>query len=221
MSERMCLSGPKVEGWVRGGVLLWLLGAASLAPAQIRIGLKYEHSDVLQFEAVRVFVTVYNDTPDVLRLGGGPADRVLILDFQVEDSTGLPRVQSGREPLCEGVSIVPGGRHTLLLDVTRRFPMIQLQYYRVMVEGHWKGRRYESNPVQIHVVAGLVLSEVKKTAPGYEDRVRTYSLRYWRREKTEHLFLRVDELADGRNLNYGTVDIGPVIRVFRPRLEVD
>ena len=93
--------------------------------------------------------------------------------------------------------------------------------YTIRVEAKFAGRVYESNPVTLPVVTGLVLAETQQVLPGYPDRQRRYGLRYWKRDGHEHLFLRVDETVAGVNWNYGSVDLGRLVRFFQPTLSVD
>ena len=87
------------------------------------------------------------------------------------------------------------------------------------MNGGWRGVVFKSNVIELDVVEGFKIKSVDKNISGYIDKIRTYSLRYWKRGNAEHLFLRIDE--NDNHMNYGVYDLGKVIRVFDPILRVD
>lgn len=199
---------------------LCLAAAALPADAQIRIGLKLEHRTVLQFEPIRAFITVYNDSSEILSVSD-EAGKEFDLRFVVEESNGTPVRQTGEAPVCRRLMILPGSNQAMMRNVTDWCRMLGLKHYRIVAEAVWRGDRYVSNPVTVNVVSGLALTEVTRVLPDYGGRIRRYGLRYWKRDQYEHLFLRVDEETGGVSMNYGVVDLGRLIRVYEPELTVD
>ena len=124
-----------------------------------------------------------------------------------------------RGPLVKGVVIEPGRGREIRRDLTLWYDMGAMGRYMVTAEIAWDGRIMASRPVVLEVVRGIELQQVSRGVRGYPNLKRTYSLRYWPREGAEQLFLSVDESPTG--LNYGVFRLGPVVRVFKPVVEVD
>jgi hypothetical protein len=117
------------------------------------------------------------------------------------------------------LKVKPGQKMKLFKDITRWYGLSGLGRYFVTAIVNWNGRTFKSSTITIDVVSGIEILNVTRNAPGYYDVMRIYSLRYWSRNKTEYLFLSVDEEETGRN--FGVFQLGRVIRVNKPLMEVE
>jgi hypothetical protein len=116
------------------------------------------------------------------------------------------------------IEVEPGERQEVMIDISQPYGLARAGRYFVAARAQVNGRRYESNRLAFDVVPGIELASTTRSLPGYADLVRHYSLRYWDRDQREYLFLRVD---GERGENYGLFELGPLIRVFPPGIDVD
>lgn len=216
---------PQIKRGLRTDALAGMLVGACLllAPAsarsQIRLGLRAEHTSVLQFEAVRVFITIYNDSADLLVADPSPKVANFVLRPLVIARDGRPAALVGKAPFLRRLRVMPDREEVVMREMSAWCDMVRTGRYLMTVLGTWKGGTYESNQAMVTVVPGLQLTSLEKPLTGYDDRTRRYSLRYWKRGRWEHLFLRVDQLED--SMNYGVFELGPLLRLVKPTLEVD
>ncbi len=194
-----------------------LVVVTSPVEAQIRIGLKVENKTVLQYEEIRAFITIYNDSQQTIFINEEYGD--FTVTASLLDSRDEPKAVIRKSPLCKNLRIKPGEREVVMVNINRWFDFSKLQRYKLSIDGGWRGVVFTSNAVDIDVVGGFEIKSLDKNIAGYVDKVRTYSLRYWKRGESEHLFLRIDENAS--HVNYGVYDLGKIIRVFDPILQVD
>ncbi len=185
--------------------------------AQMRIGLKMEHETVLQYETIRAFVTIYNDSKKTLVIDKEYGDLRLV-PFLL-DSNNEPESIINKNPICHELRVKAGQKEVILVDISKWYDFSRMGRYSLEIQGLWKDVKFTSNIVSINVVGGFEVSSVDKNLSGYTDKVRHYGLRYWNRGTSEHLFLRVDEPAN--RMNYGVYDLGKVIRFFKPILKID
>jgi len=195
----------------------------SMARAEgLQLKLRLEHSVTLQYEPIAAFVTIVNDTarPFVISEAGQESAAVLELVIRREVNGEEEEVARLKEALLvEKVYISSDQKEEVMIEMSNFYDMREEGRYLVSVKVVWNGKTYWSERTVISVVAGLELASVSKSVPGYPDRVRTYSLKYWARESKEFLFLMVEE--EPSKLVYGVFQLGPLVRVFKPFVEVD
>jgi hypothetical protein len=200
-----------------------LLGACVLAPwsvqAQIRLELKLEHERFLQFEPVNAVATIENGTDKPVAIAGGSEDAKARLWFLVEKrpDTLVRRLREGA--IAGQLRIDAAGKSEVMVCLSTWYDLMEEGGYAVTAMLDWGGETVSSRRIRFEVESGLGLGSVAKPAPSAPGESRVYSLRYMARERHERLFLRVDE--PDRGLNYGSFELGPLIRVFKPRIQVD
>ncbi len=197
--------------------MLAFLVVTGTAEAQIRIGLKMEHETLLQYETVKAFISIYNDSKQTLVIDKEYGDFKLV-PFLL-NSSNEPESLINKNPICSELRVRAGQKEVILVDISRWYNFSRMGRYRLEIQGLWKNVKFTSNVVDISVVGGFELGFVDKNLSGYTDKVRHYGLRYWKRGNAEHLFLRVDEPAN--RMNYGVYDLGKIIRFFTPIIKVD
>jgi len=205
----------------RRATLLVLLALAfpGACRAQFHVRLKFEHSTVLQFETAHAFVTLLNDTAETVSTDAAIERQELDLRLRVEDQDGhlLPQRKKGK--FGGEQRLPPGATRQFIEDIDAWYDIVRPGRYRVTVDASVGPVRFASRTLPLQVVPGLTLKSIERQLPGYADRIRRYELRYWKRDKSEHLFLRVDE--DDGAVNYGVFDLGRLLRVEPPTIAVE
>lgn len=203
----------------RCGFLALLLLACPLAGrGQLELSLKAEHSALLQFEAMNLFLTVVNDWPHpfVVDAETESSDGVVDVDVIREDGKAVQRVRE--TPVVPLLRVAPEEKRELAIDVSRWFDVAGMGRYLVKARATRGRLEFESNMIMVEVVRGIELESRTRSLPGAEQELRTFSLRYWTRGKTERLFFRVDDPQNREN--YGVFELGRLVRVFKPVLQV-
>jgi len=193
-----------------------VLAVACRANAQVLLVLRFEHRQVLRFEAVNAFVTVYNE-------GNKP---IVFSEDQARMSFTVGRERDeqvqvlNEDLLWRSVTIEPGKRREFMHDLSLIYDLAATGTYAVNAVVKWGGSEFQSKGVRIDVVNGLPISRERRVFPGEtaEGYARVLSLRYLGREGSEHLFFCVDDEEGGRN--FGVFDLGRIIRLHPPALRV-
>jgi hypothetical protein len=197
-----------------------VLGLAGSAHAQFRATVVLDHLTILQGEPVRAKVTVTNDSLSPLVLGAASDDPEMVeVDFRIIRREQDAPVRLTKNVFANGLSLEPGDGLTMDVDIGEWYRVYDMGQYRVSATWTSCGRTLESDALLLDVVSGLELSALTKEVPFSGGGRRTYSLRYWSREGSEHLFLRVSS-EDG-NVFYGVFELGELVRVFDPTISVD
>lgn len=197
-----------------------LASVAATAAAQINVGLRSEFQSVLLNETLNVFVTIQNRTGATIVMnpdGGGNIDLRFAVMRETDPDKRIPR--SSTRPLVSGVMAREGETHECMVDLAHAYDVGGEGRYVIAAEIEWRGRVYRSAEIMVEIVRGIELMSKEAALRGYEDFFRKFSLRYWHRDKYEHLFLCVDEPDSGDNV--GVYDLGCVVRVFKPALVVE
>lgn len=191
-----------------------------LCRGDVGVNLRMEHDSLLQFEPVLTFLSLVNDSDRELVIDPEhPESTNLKIDYVVQTAAGEPVSRKNSHPIVESIRLYPDERRDLMLDLARWFPLLSMDRYVARARVQTGGRAYESNAVFFEVVRGIEIKSVTRTVPGYTDLTRTYSLRYWPRNRQEYLFLTVNSEAE--ELNYGVFQLGTLVRFFQPVIEVD
>jgi hypothetical protein len=205
--------------WLRCAATAALAAIPLVGSAQIRLAVRTEHQVYLQYETAHAFVTIYNDGENVLSICDGATGACSRLEFLIEKRGGdtVRRVQDG-SPVGR-LQILPGEQRELVVDLTQWYDVREMGRYLVRAALVVDGEYLLSEHSMLDVVRGLEILSVTRGVLGYAAMQRTYSLRYWRRDRHEFLFLTVDE--NPSELNQGVFQLGRLIRVAQPRLSVD
>jgi len=193
-----------------------LAGAHAGRATPIGLGLRVEHKQFLKFERTMVYLQMQSrlDAPLVF----GHEEGNVILDLDVRRASGERMDPFREQPIVSAISVGGGETRTIRFDLSRWYDLSGTGRYLVKATARWKNRQFVSGSVAFDVVRGMELARVRQYLPGYDDVERIYSVRYVAREETEVAFLRVDEAPSGTN--YGVFELGPIIRLFRPTIEI-
>ena len=196
----------------------FMFAGVCMGQSSLGLAMKFEHTSLLQYEPVHAVVAVKNTT--ALPFEIGPADELsdTRLEIVVSNVSGRDVLRTDDNPPVKRLRIGGGQTREVMLDISKQFDLSRAGRYLCSVRVTWRGRVYESRDRMFEVVDGIVL--VRKSAALETDPTisRTYTLRYWPRERGEYIFLRVDGEEGG--YNYGVFELGPLIRVHAPTLEI-
>jgi hypothetical protein len=183
------------------------------------VSIRLAHVRHLQFEPVVLFVTVKNDSDDIIVFPERKNDGDAALDFVIDTgpTEWVRRKVDG--PMTGKVRIMPGDQSEIMVELSRWFDLTAMGTYLLRAVVTFGGESFESAPVRFEVDNGLPVAKVSRRPPETGARLRTYSLRYLSRESFDRLFLRVDEDETGDN--YGAFEMGPFMRVQKPEIKVD
>lgn len=206
-----------------GCIAMLLLGCLTPeARAGLILKLAMEYDSYVQFEKANAFVTIHNDdnSPFVLKPGRDGKIEGGDVDFVIErrgERALIPRIRGGS--IVTHLSVTPDATKAVIVDVARWFDMSQSGTYLVRAQIKRDGVTYTSKTLSVVVVPGIELAKVTKQVPGYRDKLRHYSLRYWARNRGEYLFIRMDDPSNGEN--FGVFLLGRLLRVREPAMRVD
>ena len=195
-----------------------LVSVLQAETSEIMVDLKLDSSDFVSGERIRGVVDIANPSPDKISVGySNSKDRFFVEVFRASSMQQLTKVSkhafvaSFRIESSEGQKLeVFLGDHYGLRETSR--------YLAKPVLVH-NGIRYEGAVRAFDVVDGVHLTgamQMFKTRNGLR---RSFSLVYWSRSSSEHLFLRAkDEGASNRI--WETRDLGPMLRLEKPSVSV-
>ena len=199
--------------------LVMLLACAWSARGQVHLVVRPEHDAVLQHERTRLFVTVRNDSGLSILMDTRNPRNTVHFEVLVTKNRGTRLKPRSSRPLVNRLFLEPDESEELMIDLTDGFDLSAMGHYQIRASLTFEGRTYTSARVVIDVVNGMEVAKVRRVVAGYADLTREYSLRYWRRDMIEQLFLRVDEPST--ETNYGVFGLGPLLRVATPQVTVD
>ncbi|MGD9873358.1 MAG: hypothetical protein AB7T27_03710 [Kiritimatiellia bacterium] len=181
--------------------------------AQLQFGGRFEHNRYLQFEPVTVALTVINKTGKTLVLGEVGGDTAIRFELR---AAGGAYIQPRRN--APAVALLVGAGQTAVTNVNVR------DYYELDKPGSYTvipmlvtpSRTYLAPKAFLDVVPGVVAAEMELEVNGAS---RIYSLRTCSRDRSDDLFLRIDDVGNG--VCYGVYSLGNVLRFQPPHMEVD
>jgi hypothetical protein len=201
---------------IRWLVACLLVGSVIGGRADILMKLQMEHAQLMRYESVNAFVSIFNDSFEDLTLGKPGEGGRLTFRAEVAQDEWARRIN--QKPLVSPPIVIPPGQgRDIIVNVGDFYDLSQLGGYAIRVALDWKGDTYLSNLLRVDVVFGLPILDEKRMFSNGGHFARRFQLRYLARERTEHLFLSVGDLKGV--VQYGTFDLGQVIRLNKPVLD--
>lgn len=212
------------------GNMLFRLGAAAVlfaaadAAAQIGIGIKTDRTRYLQYEPVKVQVTLRNDTGNALIFPEDDQGKSY-LRIRVDNREGMPvkTLQPGKANFAAGLVLGAGETKTLHLVVNDVADIQDEGVYQIFAEvGHDRlARDYRSETLIFQVSSGLPVwsREIGMPATDTTSRIapRKVSLLLFQESDRYRFALQMEDDAKV----YGIVRLGPRISGFPPQCDVD
>ena len=176
----------------RGMVVLLFGATVGGARAEwLRLDLRLESPSVLQYESLPVHLAVVNELSEAFELGSAQTPDAAQLEFNVELQRDQPAKRVNAAPIVQGVMLWPGEKRDLTVDLTQWYDIGAMGRYTVWAQVVRKGQLAESSHTIVDVVRGIEIASLTRPLPMDASRERTYSLRYWPRDRKEFLFLCV------------------------------
>lgn len=202
-------------------ILLMLSAAGAFAaapPSEITVRLKLDHDVFVEGERIRAVVDVANASADVIdcRTNSSP-DRLIVELLHASDRSQVEKGSSTR--FTAGFALLSGEGQKLETFLGDHFPFSRnTRYFARAVLVH-AGTRYESRLNTFDIVPGMKCGNALQMFTDRDDLKRVFELVHWNRDKMEHLFLKARD-DGGSDRIWWTTDLGPFLRVTRPKLSV-
>lgn len=190
------------------------------ARADLLLKMELEHSSIVEGEPVNILVTFANETDNTIIIDSNSSDETTGFLFDIERTKGGISRRIKDNPLIEKMILRPDEQQSVMIDVAGYYDLLREGTYIITGVLAMKGRFYRSEKKVVEVVKGIELaSQTRTVVYSGENRTRSFTLRYWTRDKKEWLFLSVED--NGGQVHLGTFQLGPVIRYYKPQLKTD
>jgi len=195
-----------------------LSSAVTAATSEIRVALKLDGDDFIVGERCRCVVDVANSSPEKVSVGyANSEDRLFIEVFKASDMSQLERV--ARRPFVSRFRLDSGEGQKLEAFLGDHYDLRETRRYLakpVLVHG---GMRYEGSPRAFDVVDGVKVAGAMQMFANRKGLQREFSLVYWSRNHSEHLFLRAND-AGTSSRRWETRDLGSILRIENPSISI-
>jgi hypothetical protein len=198
-----------------GTLALAVWGSAAAASAQVELTWSLANHRTVLMEPVRATVTIANRSGQTLDLTPRGNARLF---FDVEDQPASTVAGTGRPLLARPVIVPAGETRAVDVNLLDAYRLVRGQSYMLTPVLEFAGMRFFGRRLSLEVQPGLELARRDCGLPAAGD-ARAVSLRLIHRDRSDRLFIRIDDSATGYCL--GVYDLGRVIRFFAPRLEQD
>ena len=192
--------------------------AGAAATSEITVELRLIAGDFVSGERVRGVIDVANSSPDKVSVGyANSADKLFVEVFRASDMLQLERTSS--RPFTARFFVNSGEGQKLETFLGDHFSLRETNRYLakpVLVHG---GVRYEGAPRAFDIVDGVKVVGAMQMFSNREGLRRSFSVVYWNRGRTEHLFLRAQDEGISSRV-WETRDLGPVLRIEKPTIGV-
>ena len=186
--------------------------------SEIMVDLKLDSADFVTGERIRGVVDIANPSPEKISVGySNSKDRFFVEVFRASSMQQLTKVSKHafvanfRIDSSEGQKLeVFLGDHYGLREPSR--------YLAKPVLVH-NGVRYEGAVRAFDVVDGIRLTGAMQMFSNRKGLQREFTLVYWNRNHSEHLFLKTRDMGSSDRL-WETYDLGPILRLDCPSISV-
>jgi len=196
----------------------WSAQAASAPLAPVDVGIAFEAGSYVIGEDIPIRVLVRNNTTQPLLLGQGEMPTAVLDVSRVNDPQ---RVSLARDPkgcLPRPLRLAPGEERFFDLNLSREVDLTRQGKYFVHFGVIHAGLRYDTQVKVVEIVPGSIVSEGTQLFRKFPGRQRRLTLVRWPRDHVDRLFLRVEDIPDGRV--FPTVMLGAYLPLMKPRLNI-
>lgn len=189
------------------------------AGAELILGMRMEHKQVLQFEPVHFYLTLFNDTNHPFVINSDRRDNKSSIEFNItRGGKEIKRLHPDRL-IVENLSVMPDEKRDIMINIAKWYDLSEMGKHIISVVVKDGKSKYIGKKFVVDVVYGAKLDSLVRAADGFYEGDRKYELLYWKREGMERLFLRAEDEKDG--LCYGVYELGPLLRIMKPRVSAD
>ena len=195
-----------------------LVGSAAVsAHAQVDLSCKLKHERTLQYESVMVRVQLANNTGRPIDLADPDSDAHF--QFDVEQIPGITFPQTHPLVFTGSALVLPRGKLDVSVDVLASYDLRKTGPYTLMARLDIGDKTITSGKMFLDVVPGFEIDSIGAALPDNPAASRMYVLKTLHRERTERLFVRIDDEATDQSL--GLLELGSIVRLFTPVTLVD
>lgn len=199
--------------------LLALLPMALVAAtSEISVDISLDGSDFVSGERIRGVIDVANSSPEKVSVGySNSRDALFVEVFRAGDMSQMSR--TSRRQFVSRFRVDSGEGQKLEVFLGDHYDLRETRRYLVkpvLVHG---GYRFEGALRAFDVVDGVKVGGAMQMFAGRPGLQREFSLVYWSRNHSEHLFLRSHD-AGASSRTWETRDLGPILRIDSPTISI-
>ena len=192
--------------------------SAHAETSEIKVDLKLDGSDFVSGERIRGVVDIANPSPEKISVGYSNSEDLFFIEvFRASDMSQLQRVN--RRPFVSNFRIDSSEGQKLETFIGDHYGLRESRRYLAKPVLVHKGVRYEGAMRAFDVVEGIRLVGAMQMFKNREGLRREFSLVYWSRNHSEHLFLTAEDsgISDRK---WATRDLGAILRIDKPSISV-
>ena len=196
----------------------FVAASAFAETSEIKVDLKLDGSDFVSGERIRGVVDVANSSPERVSVGySNSKDYFFVEVYRASDMHQLARL--GKRPFVSRFRLDSSEGQKLETFLGDHYALRETSRYLakpVLVHG---GTRYEGAMRAFDVVDGIRITGAMQMFANRSGLQRNFSLVYWSRGRSEHLFLRAWDSGASKRA-WETRDLGPMLRIGNPTVSV-
>ena len=198
----------------------WALIAGPLfaATSEIRVDMKLDGDDFVTGERIRGVVDIANPSPERISVGYKNSKDVFFIEvFRASDMRQLERVSS--RPFVDRFRIDSSEGQKLETFLGDHYDLHVPSHYLAKPVLVHNGARFEGAIRAFDVVEGMRIGGAMQMFANRKGLQREFSLAYWSRNHSEHLFLLAKDSGIS-DRNWVTRDLGPMLRIEKPSISI-
>ena len=200
------------------GVWCLALGGVQAATSEIKVNLRLDGLDFVSGERIRGVVDIANSSPEKISVGySNSKDRFLIEVFRASDLSQLEKVS--KQAFVAKFVIQSGEGQKLEAFLADHYGLREPSRYLAKPVLVHNGVRYEGATRAFDVVEGIRIGGAMQMFANRPGLQRDFSLVYWNRDHSEHLFLTASDSGLSQK-QWETRDLGPILRIDHPSISV-
>jgi hypothetical protein len=201
------------------GFAFQLFAAKDDGTNPISVGMAFDYPTYIVGEEIPVKIMIRNNMPFEIILGRGETP---VVDFDVRrhhSDSAFPLVTDcSKLGLPKPFRLLPNQTRTFTLKLSAAVDIQREGSYLITFGAIHNGIRYDTESKLIHVDPGMVVSTGLQLFKNDPNRQRQIYLVRASRDKTERLFLRVEDKPDGRF--FPSVMLGAYLPLVEPRMHI-
>ena len=186
--------------------------------SEIMVDLKLDSLDFVSGERIRGIVDIANPSPEKISVGySNSKDSFFIEVFRASSMQQLTRVS--KHAFVSEFRVDSGEGQKLETFLGDHYGLREPSRYLAKPVLVHNGIRYEGMMRAFDVVDGIRLAGAMQMFANRNGLRREFSLAYWPRGNSEHLFLRAKDVGISDRI-WETRDLGPLLRLDKPSISV-
>ncbi len=203
---------------ILSAALLVCASALFAETSEIRVDLQLDFSDYVSGERIRGVVDIANSSPNRVSVGySNSKDLFFVEVYRANDMHQLTRL--GKKPFVARFRIDSSEGQKLETFLADHYALREPSRYLAKPVLIHNGTRYEGAPRVFDVVEGIRVTGAMQMFANREGLHRNFSIVYWSRKHSEHLFLRAYDSGTS-DAKWETRDLGPMLRIGNPTISI-